>query len=137
MHLSPSRALIAATVTALLMLAVGCSGSTGPANPSSTAAAPSASGPAGSGTDTSAAAVNLTIKDFVFAPGDLTVAPGTRITVANQDSAPHTVTATDKAFDTGRIEGGRSATFTAPSKPGSYPYICDVHPFMAGTLTVK
>ncbi|MGW2402696.1 cupredoxin domain-containing protein [Kitasatospora sp. NPDC001664] len=135
MHLSPSRALTAAAATALLMLAVGCSGSTGPAAP---ATAPATGAPgAGSGTDNPTSAVNITIKDFAFAPADLTVAPGTRITVTNQDNTPHTVTATTKAFDTDRIDGGKSTTFTAPTTPGSYPYICGIHPGMTGTLTVK
>ncbi|GAA3035665.1 cupredoxin family copper-binding protein [Kitasatospora albolonga] len=134
MHTSPARALIAAAVTVLLMLAVGCSGSTGPTrvNPVATV---STSPPTGE--TSTASAVNLTIKDFAFAPADLTVAPGTRIVVANQDSAPHTVSATGKAFDTGRVEAGASATFTAPAAPGSYPYLCDIHPFMGGTLTVR
>ncbi|MGW4652515.1 cupredoxin domain-containing protein [Kitasatospora sp. NPDC004289] len=134
MHTSPARALIAAAVTVLLMLAVGCSGSTGPTrgNPVATV---STSPP--NGETPTASAVNLTIKDFAFAPADLTVAPGTRIVVANQDTAPHTFSATGKAFDTGRIEAGASATFTAPAAPGSYPYLCDIHPFMGGTLTVR
>jgi plastocyanin len=42
-----------------------------------------------------------------------------------------------KAFDTGDVSPGRTVTFTAPSKPGSYSYICDIHQYMAGTLIVK
>lgn len=57
--------------------------------------------------------------------------------MVNQDSAPHTVTATDsKAFDTGEIAADQTATFTAPDKPGSYPFICSLHPPIKGTLTV-
>ncbi|MFJ8039029.1 hypothetical protein ACIRBX_00780 [Kitasatospora sp. NPDC096147] len=65
--------------------------------------------------------MNIAIRDFAFVPADLTVAPGTRISVTDQDSAPHTVTATGKAFDTGRIDGGKSATLTAPTAPGGLP----------------
>ncbi|MFI5534036.1 cupredoxin domain-containing protein [Kitasatospora sp. NPDC051853] len=137
MHLSPSRALAATTAVALLMIAVGCSGSTGPATPASPSSAPATTGPAGSGTDNPTSAVNITVEDFAFAPADLTVAPGTRITVTNQDTTPHTLTSTGRAFDTGRIDAGQSATFTAPTTPGSYPYVCDIHPGMTGTLTVR
>ena len=31
---------------------------------------------------------------------------------------------------------GATATFTAPSTPGSYSYLCTIHPTMKGTLTV-
>ncbi|MFE2875125.1 cupredoxin domain-containing protein [Streptomyces roseus] len=85
-----------------------------------------------------ATAARITIKDFGFSPGSLTVVPGTVVTVVNQDSAPHTITGTGRAhFDTGTIEAGRSATFTAPRARGSYSYICDIHQFMSATLTVR
>ncbi|MEV7526368.1 cupredoxin family copper-binding protein, partial [Streptomyces sp. NPDC091371] len=78
------------------------------------------------------------IKDFKFAPAELKVSAGAKITVTNEDSAPHTLTATDAyAFDTGTIEAGKSATFTAPSEPGSYPFFCSFHPQMKGTLIVS
>ncbi len=82
----------------------------------------------------------MTIKDFKFGPTTLTVPPGTKITVTNQDSAGHTLTAIAPnagAFDTGLLEQGKSATITAPAAPGSYPFHCDVHPTMTGTLVVQ
>ncbi|MFI5867523.1 cupredoxin domain-containing protein [Streptomyces sp. NPDC051546] len=85
-----------------------------------------------------APAARIVIEDFGFGPASLTVAPGTVVTVVNRDSAPHTVTGTGRAtFDTGRIKAGRSATFTAPRARGQYSYICDIHQFMSGTLTVR
>ncbi|MBT2545078.1 cupredoxin domain-containing protein [Streptomyces sp. ISL-44] len=78
------------------------------------------------------------IKGFRFIPADVKVAAGATVTVINEDSAPHTLTATEAyAFDTGTIEGGASGSFTAPSKPGSYPFFCSVHPEMKGTLVVS
>lgn len=63
---------------------------------------------------------------------------GTKVTVVNQDSVAHTLTDKDtKKFDTGSISGsGGTGTFTAPSKPGKYPFGCTFHPEMSGTLTV-
>jgi plastocyanin len=85
-----------------------------------------------------AAANMIVIKSFDFAPKDLTVKPGATVTVKNEDSATHTVTATGtKAFDTGDITSGKTKTFTAPAKAGSYTYICSIHQYMQGTLTVK
>jgi plastocyanin len=79
----------------------------------------------------------VVIKNFAFGPATMVVPPGTKITVVNQDKAPHTITAANKSFDTGTIAGGKSGTFTAPSTPGTYPYVCTMHPSMTGTLTVK
>ena len=93
------------------------------------------------GGDTAVIATNLpdtvVIKNFAFGPATMTVAPGTKITVVNQDRAPHTVTAVNKSFDTGTIAGGKSGQITAPNTPGTYPYICTIHPSMTGTLIVK
>jgi plastocyanin len=35
------------------------------------------------------------------------------------------------------VSAGGTATFTAPSKPGSYPYHCKYHGNMHATLVVK
>ncbi|MEV0786457.1 cupredoxin domain-containing protein [Streptomyces sp. NPDC050423] len=102
-----------------------------PPSPPSASASPASSAPP-------AGQVKVSIKDFKFRPAALTVAAGAKITVTNNDTTTHTMTATKgKAFDTGDIAPGKSATFTAPSKAGGYPYDCTIHPFMTGTLTVK
>jgi plastocyanin len=79
----------------------------------------------------------VVIKNFVFGPSTMVVPPRTKITVVNQDKAPHTVTAVNKAFDTGTIAGGQRSVLTAPSTPGTYPYVCTIHPSMTGTLIVQ
>ncbi|QMU73827.1 hypothetical protein GXP74_15155 [Streptacidiphilus sp. P02-A3a] len=80
----------------------------------------------------------IVISNFAFSPMDLTVSPGQKVTVVNHDSTAHTVTASaGNAFDTGDIAPGRSGTFTAPTKPGSYHYLCSIHQFMQGTVTVR
>ena len=128
-------AATAAAGAVCLAALTGCSdGGGGGGNSSSPPATPSpASSPPAAG-----GGMKVGIKDFMFQPGDPTVAPGTKITVTNNDSTAHTMTATKgKVFDTGDIAAGASATFTAPSKAGDYPYDCTIHPFMTGTLTVK
>jgi len=65
------------------------------------------------------------------------VAPGAAVTVMNMDAVKHTVTAdSGKAFDTA-VPAGASTTFTAPMKPGSYPFHCTYHSNMHGTLVVR
>ena len=85
----------------------------------------------------SAGAAAVTISDFKFTPGALTVRQGARITVTNHDTTAHTATAdSGNSFDTGNIDPGSSATFTL-SKVGTYSYHCSIHPFMHGTVTVR
>ena len=73
----------------------------------------------------------------MFSPMSATVAPGATVTVTNKDSVTHTLTATKGQFDTGDIAGGQSKTFTAPMKPGTYSYICNIHQYMMGTIVVS
>lgn len=79
----------------------------------------------------------VVIRNFAFVPSSLTVAPGATITVTNQDRAPHTMTARNRAFDSGTISGGQSGQITAPRTPGTYPYFCTIHPSMTGVLIVR
>ncbi len=79
----------------------------------------------------------IAIKNFAFAPPTLTAAPGAKILISNNDSTTHTVTASDKSFDTGDVAGSAKATITAPTKPGTYSYICNIHQYMQGTLKVQ
>ena len=82
----------------------------------------------------------ITIKNFAFSPSTLTVGAGANITVHNIDSATHTVpssTASRAAFTTGDVGPGGTVTFTAPTKAGTYPYVCMIHQFMHGTLVVR
>lgn len=61
---------------------------------------------------------------------------GAEITVTNEDIEAHTITAdTGTAFDA-TIKVG-TGTFRAPTEPGTYPYHCNFHGNMKGTLTVK
>ena len=81
--------------------------------------------------------MSVEIKGFAFNPQQITVKPGAKITVTNQDSVGHTFTADDgKSFNIGIINQGQSATITAPTVPGSYAFHCTPHPYMKGTLVV-
>jgi plastocyanin len=79
----------------------------------------------------------IMIHNFMFTPMNDTVSPGTTITVTNNDSVTHTLSATGGQFNTGSIGAGQTKRFTAPAHAGSYHYICDIHQYMMGTITVK
>jgi plastocyanin len=73
-----------------------------------------------------------------FSPASITVVIGVNNTVTwmNKDQSIHTVTATDKSFDSGNILGGASFTYTFKTA-GTYTYVCIYHGWMKGTVVVK
>jgi len=78
----------------------------------------------------------VVVENFAFVPPTLTVASGTTITWTNHDDVPHTVTADDgDSFGSDIFNKDGTYQLVAPA-PGTYPYHCQVHPFMKGTLTV-
>jgi plastocyanin len=75
----------------------------------------------------------VTIKDFSFSPDPIEVPAGSTLTVVNADGTVHTLTAADGSFDTGHLDGGKTATFTV-GKAGTYKYFCEIHQYMTGSL---
>ena len=112
-----------AVITAALV-AVGCSSDAEPA----ATAAPEAAAPVADGP-------TIQIEGFAFSALD-PVAPGAEIAVANLDGAQHTLTADDGSFNTGGLDGGATIAIIAPDAPGTYTFACNIHPSMAGSLTV-
>ena len=78
----------------------------------------------------------VVIKDFDFAPMDVTIPAGGSVTWTNRDGEPHTVTSVDGQFRSGALDQDQSFTFTFP-KPGTYAYLCSIHPKMRATVTVR
>jgi plastocyanin len=83
-----------------------------------------------------AAGSTITISDMAFGE-PLTVSPGATVTIVNKDTVEHSVTSKPDAGFSTDVDGGEQKTFTAPTLPGKYPFICRYHPNMLGTLTVK
>jgi plastocyanin len=78
----------------------------------------------------------ITIRNFEYQMPE-SVPAGAEITVINEDTAPHTVTTTETEDFDAIVQGGETTTFTAPSEPGEYPFVCTYHPNMTGTLVVS
>ena len=121
--------LLIVAATAVGAAACGSSSSSAKAT-SATTTAPAAPSSAAPGT--------ITIKNFAFTPATIQAKAGQAVTVQNSDGTTHTFTADDKSsgVDSGRIDGGKSATVTF-AKPGTYTYHCDIHNYMMGTITVS
>lgn len=102
----------------------------GDASSSPTAAESPSSTAAGS-------AVRIDIADFKFAPVSVTVKAGAKVTWVNHDAAAHTAKSSGSGgFDTGTLTKGDKKTLTL-SKPGTYAYFCEFHPFMKATVIVR
>jgi plastocyanin len=81
--------------------------------------------------------VSVNIIDFDFAPPDITVPAGTKVTWTNKDASSHTVADEGRrAFSSEVLRTGNSFSFTATS-PGTIRYLCTLHPLMKGTITVR
>ena len=76
-----------------------------------------------------------TISDFKFTPATITIHAGDTITWTNVGPTEHTATANNGSFNTGILKKGQSASHTF-TQPGTYAYICTIHPFMHGTIVV-
>jgi plastocyanin len=98
-----------------------------------TTSEPSGNAPAPSGEAVRAAKVKIV--EFTYGPDPVTVQVGGKVIWQNEDTAPHTATADDGSFDTGTLERGKikSETF---KQAGTYPYFCEIHPTMHGTVEV-
>jgi plastocyanin len=72
---------------------------------------------------------------FAFSPMALTIQRGVRLSLTNTTSAPHTVTADGGAFDSGTVNPNSTVTMTF-SAAGRFPFHCQIHSYMTGTITV-
>ena len=142
------RFALVAGAAALALSACGGSGAgsaPAPASPAASTVSGGASSPGmdagmtassmGTGSPGTTAAVTIHIKSFAYSGPD-SVPAGSTVTVMNMDTEAHTLTADDGSFEA-IVKAGTSVTFTAPAKPGAYPYHCTYHSNMHGTLTVK
>ena len=82
--------------------------------------------------------VAVDIRDFAFDPATIEIAVGDTIAWTNRDAVPHTATATERdVLQSGVIPpdgGGFSQTFATA---GEFPYFCEFHPNMEGTIVVE
>jgi plastocyanin len=84
----------------------------------------------------STTAVPATIQNFAFAPATITIKAGQTIMWTNKDTAPHTVTSTTGAFDSGQITASGGTFSMKFSTAGTFIYHCTVHPMMANATIV-
>ena len=75
------------------------------------------------------------ITNFAFAPAVVTVAAGATVTWTNEDTTQHDVFAPPVGLQSPVLNQNDTYAHTF-SSPGTYRYICSIHPFMHGTVVV-
>jgi plastocyanin len=78
----------------------------------------------------------VTMRNFGFAPSELTVSPGDTVVWSNADFVPHTATATDSSWDSKSIDANGNWRFVARAA-GRHQYYCVFHPTMKAAIVVR
>ena len=85
--------------------------------------------------EVSAGTVQVGIVNFKFTPDSLTIKVGTTVNWTNHDDIAHTVSFTGSGVHSDVL--ARNGAYSHPfAAPGTYAYICSIHPFMHGTVIV-
>ena len=123
------RLILGLGLVALAAVTTACSGAS--AAPSGPVATPPAD------------AVVIVAKDLAWQPSAVTVKAGEPVTIVmdNQEDAPHNIYVKDSAgadVFKGEIVSKQQITYQLEAlTPGTYPFICEVHPDMKGTITAE
>ena len=78
----------------------------------------------------------IQVRDFMFMPATLTVSAGAQVTWVNKDDEPHTVVSDSGVFRSPAMDTNEGFSFKF-GKPGTYRFICSIHPYMAGSIIVQ
>lgn len=136
-HRAASARVLTGFVVAATLFAAGCSGDADNAASTTTRKPRPVSTTT---TQTEQKPTNLTVEvsGMKYSPADATIKVGQTVTWKFSDKAPHNVQGIgDKAMGINSpiIDKGEwSYTFT---QPGTYRYLCSLHPDMRGTVTVE
>lgn len=129
--LRPRRTLLTVLAAAGLVLTLAACGDDGDSDAGTgdeaagESEAPGESGPA-----------DATLEVDAIAYEDVTVPAGGTLEVVNSSGVGHTFTADDNSFDES-YGSDETITVDVPDEPGEYPFHCNIHPSMTGTLTVE
>ena len=78
----------------------------------------------------------MAIANFLFEPSELVVALATRVAWINSDGAPHGIQFKDGTAGQDLLLP-RAEFSRVFDRPGTFEYVCSVHPYMAGRIVVR
>ena len=79
----------------------------------------------------------IEIANFQFGPAEAVVPAGTEVVWLNNDTDVHSIISTGDLFASSSTFANGESYAVVFTEPGTYAYICGVHPFMTGTITVQ
>ncbi len=88
-------------------------------------------------------AIVVTANNLAFSPTEVSAPADAPFAIVfdNQEGVPHNMAISDAAGTkvfTGEIVSNQQVTYSVPAlAAGSYPFVCEVHPDMKGTITVE
>jgi plastocyanin len=123
------RRSVGALLTAVVIASVASTGCGG-GGKDKEGTAPPGGGPAGGDG-------RVRIANFEFKPQKVIVKPGTKVTWTNADSSIHDIKDTSPMGIPVSPSMSKGDTFSITyGEPGSYSYVCGIHPYMTGTVEV-
>jgi plastocyanin len=131
------RALLAmATATLAAAALTACGGASHTASKAAAASPALAPAEATPAAQAPVATSAVTIDNFAFQPGAITIQAGTTVAWTNTDEEPHSVVSADEPMHSPTLAGPTNTFTHTFTKPGTYAYNCGIHPFMHGTVEV-
>jgi plastocyanin len=122
--------LALALVVAGAFITAGCGNSSSPTSYNNNNPPPSTPSP-------SSHFHNVSIQNFAFSPGSLSISVGDTVKWTNNDSAAHTVTS-DTGAELQSSQIGQGGTYQHVfHTAGSFVYHCSIHTTMHGSVTVQ
>ena len=88
-------------------------------------------------------AIVVTAKDLKFSPTEVSAPADAAFEIVfdNQEGVPHNMAISDSTGTNvfkGEIVSNQKVSYSVPAlAAGSYPFVCEVHPDMKGTITVE
>lgn len=129
--------LLVVLLIAPVMVLAGCASPTAPTPSVSPSPLLSASPAVSAGITSQPAPVtgaSVSIKNFAFSPDTVAIAVHGNVTWINDDGFTHTVTFTGEPAQS----VGSGASYTREfDAPGTYNYVCSIHPSMKGQVIVR
>lgn len=128
------RLVLTLSLVALAIIITACSGAT---------AAPATDGPAASPAAPAGDSIVIVARDMQFQTSTVTVPANKPVVIVldNQEGAPHNIALKDASGGDvfkGEIVTNAKVTNNIPAlAPGTYTFLCEVHPNMKGTITVQ
>lgn len=127
-----ARALLAGFVIAV----AGCGGGGG-SNGGGGPTGPGTTNPPGSGTDTRVVTTSVAMRNSLFVPPAIQVAPSAVVSFTNEDGISHNVTFSSTAVQSSGNFTSGTRTITMPAAAGTYNFSCTLHGGMNGSVQVQ